>query len=233
MKCLLPLRSMHGGYCARETVLGIARALAEAGSTIVLNGARGPIAGAGGPRLVRKRFRNGGELSPADMTKHDEISRMIAHIVEEHGRLDILVDNPGIQHVAPLMNFRRKNGMRSLRSIFRVHCIRAAVPAIVSRSGFGRIINIASAHALVGSPFKAAYVAAKHGILGLARSRRGRDGGGRHHLQRGLPRVCLHAACRGADRGVGEAHNIPHRASPSAMFCSPSSPNKRSATGQS
>ena len=151
--------------------LGIARALAEAGSTIVLNGGSGPHR-----RWRRSALRSQTisewleSYSPADMTKPDEISRMIAHIVEEHGRLDILVNNAGIEHVAPIDEFppEKWDAIIAINLSSAFHCIRAAVPAM-RRSGFGRIINIASAHALVGSPFKAAYVAAKHGILGLTK----------------------------------------------------------------
>ena len=129
--------------------LGIARALAEAGSTIVLNGLGAPSQ----VEEVRASFANDfgmvASYSPADMTKHDEISRMIAHIVEEHGRLDILVNNAGIQHVAPIDEFppEKWDAIIAINLSSAFHCIRAAVPAM-RRSGFGRIINIASAHAL-------------------------------------------------------------------------------------
>src|SRR5689334_25193452 len=104
------------------------------------------------------------------MTQPEAISRMIAEIVEEHGRLDILVNNAGIQHVAPIDQFpvEKWDAILAINLSSAFHTTRLAVPAM-RRNDWGRIVNIASAHGLVGSPFKSAYVAAKHGILGLTK----------------------------------------------------------------
>jgi NAD(P)-dependent dehydrogenase (short-subunit alcohol dehydrogenase family) len=98
--------------------LGIARALAEAGSRIVLNGPGSPAQVAEVRASFAKDFGVPASYSAADMTEPDAISRMIADMVEEHGRLDILVNNAGIQHVAPIHSSPPKNGTRSLRSTF-------------------------------------------------------------------------------------------------------------------
>jgi 3-hydroxybutyrate dehydrogenase len=107
----------------------------------------------------------------ADMTKPAEIADMVAYARKELGRLDILVNNAGIQHVAPIEDFPIDQWDRiiaiNLSSAF--HTTRAAVP-IMKAQGRGRIVNIASAHGLVASPFKSAYVSAKHGILGLTKT---------------------------------------------------------------
>ena len=150
--------------------LGIARALAEAGSAVVLNGL-----GAAG-EIGKTRDRLAAEFdvrigySPADMTQPHSIAQMIAATLAEHGRLDVLVNNAGIQHVAPLEQFpvEKWNAILAINLSSAFHTTRAALPAM-RKNRFGRIINIASAHGLVASPFKAAYVAAKHGIVGLSK----------------------------------------------------------------
>ena len=150
--------------------LGIARALAQAGSAVVLNGfgiaaeiakTRGQIAADFGVEV---------SYSAADMTRPEAIAEMIAATVANHGRLDILVNNAGIQHVAPLEQFpvEKWDAILSINLSSAFHTTRLALPAM-RQNRFGRIINIASAHGLVGSPFKAAYVAAKHGIVGLTK----------------------------------------------------------------
>jgi 3-hydroxybutyrate dehydrogenase len=108
--------------------------------------------------------------SAADMTSREAIAEMIAATVVSHGRLDILVNNAGIQHVAPLEQFpvEKWDAILSINLSSAFHTMRLALPAM-RQNRFGRIINIASAHGLVGSPFKAAYVAAKHGIVGLTK----------------------------------------------------------------
>ena len=149
----------------------LAHALAAEGVNIVLNGF-------GDPAVIEKS-RADLETSAgvkvryhgADMTKPDEIADMVAFAEKEFGRLDILVNNAGVQHVAPIEDFPIENWNQiiaiNLSSAFLA--TRAAVP-IMKAAGRGRIVNIASAHGLVASPFKSAYVAAKHGILGLTKT---------------------------------------------------------------
>ena len=104
------------------------------------------------------------------MTKPEAIAEMIETTLADHGRLDVLVNNAGIQHVAPLDQFpvEKWDAILSINLSSAFHTMRLALPAM-RRNKFGRIINIASAHGLVASPFKAAYVAAKHGIVGLTK----------------------------------------------------------------
>jgi 3-hydroxybutyrate dehydrogenase len=109
--------------------------------------------------------------STADMTRPADIRAMIAQAEETLGRVDILVNNAGIQHVAPVDQFpdEKWDEIIAVNLSAAFHAIKAALPGM-KRRGTGRIISIASAHALVASPFKAAYVAAKHGIAGLTKT---------------------------------------------------------------
>ena len=100
------------------------------------------------------------------------------------------------------------------------------------KQGWGRIINVASAHGLVASPFKSAYVAAKHGIVGLTKVDRARDCGGRHHLQRDLPRLRLDAAGRGADRRPGQGRTASRARQVIRDVLLAHQPNKRFADGR-
>ncbi len=104
------------------------------------------------------------------MTKPEAIAEMIAATLADHGRLDVLVNNAGIQYVAPLEQFpiEKWDAILAINLSSAFHTMRLALPAM-RQNKFGRIINIASAHGLVASPFKAAYVAAKHGIVGLTK----------------------------------------------------------------
>jgi 3-hydroxybutyrate dehydrogenase len=150
--------------------LGIARALAEAGSAVVLNG----FGAAAEIASICDHIATGCDVevsySAADMTKPEAITEMIAATLDKHGRLDVLVNNAGIQHVAPLDQFpvEKWDAILSINLSSAFHTMRLALPAM-RKNGFGRIINVASAHGLVASPFKAAYVAAKHGIVGLTK----------------------------------------------------------------
>jgi 3-hydroxybutyrate dehydrogenase len=150
--------------------LGIARAMAEAGSAVVLNGfgMAADIATARDDLAAEFGVKVG--YSAADMSSPAAISEMIAATLAEHGRLDVLVNNAGIQYVAPLDQFpvEKWDAILSINLSSAFHTTRLALPAM-RKNKFGRIINIASAHGLVGSPFKAAYVAAKHGIVGLTK----------------------------------------------------------------
>jgi 3-hydroxybutyrate dehydrogenase len=150
---------------------GIAEAFAAQGCNIVLNGFGDPadvealrmhIAAAHG---VSVRYDG------ADMSKPDSIEAMMMGAIREFGAIDILVNNAGIQHVAPIEEFpvEKWNAIIAINLVAAFHTIRLALPAMKQRR-WGRIINVASAHALVASPFKSAYVAAKHGIAGLTKT---------------------------------------------------------------
>ncbi len=150
--------------------LGVARALAAEGAAIVLNGfgdaaeierTRAALAEETGATIV---YRG------ADIGKGDEVAALVASATSEFGRLDILVNNAGVQHVSPLEMFppEKWDQVLSINLSGAFHATRAALPGMRAR-GWGRIVNIASAHGLIGSPFKSAYVAAKHGIVGLTK----------------------------------------------------------------
>ena len=150
--------------------LGIARALAGAGSEVVLNGFGAPADIARTRDQMEADFGVKVSYSAADMTSQAAIGEMIASTVSRQGRLDVLVNNAGIQFVAPLDQFpvEKWDTILSINLTSAFHTTRLALPAM-RRNKFGRIINIASAHGLVGSPFKSAYVAAKHGMVGLTK----------------------------------------------------------------
>jgi len=150
--------------------LGIARALAAAGSDIVLNGFGTPDEIAQAQAKIAVGFKVRVTYSPADMSSPLAIREMIENTLQSFGRLDVLVNNAGIQHVAPLQDFppERWDTILAINLSSAFHTTRLALPEMI-KNKWGRIINIASAHALVGSPFKSAYVAAKHGILGLTK----------------------------------------------------------------
>ncbi|MBK6661094.1 MAG: 3-hydroxybutyrate dehydrogenase [Proteobacteria bacterium] len=151
--------------------LGIAEQLAAAGAHVVLNGfadealvssLKSRLGALGGGRI---------EYDGADMRDAQAVRAMVAGVVERHGRLDILVNNAGIQHVAPVEDFPidKWNDIIAINLSSAFHASAAAIPAMKAARR-GRIIMMASAHALAASPFKAAYVAAKHGIAGLTKT---------------------------------------------------------------
>ena len=150
--------------------LGIARKLAGQGADLMLNG----FGDAG--YIARLREELAGEFGVrvahhgADMSKPAEIEAMVAAAEAEFGRLDILVNNAGIQHVAPVDEFpvERWDAVIAINLSAVFHGTRAALPSMKAR-GWGRIVNIASVHGLVASVNKAAYVAAKHGVIGLTK----------------------------------------------------------------
>jgi 3-hydroxybutyrate dehydrogenase len=150
--------------------LAIARALAKDGASIMLNG----FGEAGQIEKIRagieKEFNVKARYSAADMSKPGEIADMIRATEKEFGALDVLVNNAGIQHVANIEDFpiERWDAVIAINLSSSFHTIRAAVPGMKQRK-WGRIINIASAHGLVASAQKAAYVAAKHGMVGLTK----------------------------------------------------------------
>jgi 3-hydroxybutyrate dehydrogenase len=151
--------------------LGIAEALAAQGANIVLNG----FGDAGEITQLRIDLsrRHGVTVlyDGADMSQPAAIESMMASALGELGAVDILVNNAGIQHVAPVDEFPldKWNAILAINLSAAFHTTRLALPGMKQR-GFGRIVNIASAHALVASPFKSAYVAAKHGIAGLTKT---------------------------------------------------------------
>jgi 3-hydroxybutyrate dehydrogenase len=150
--------------------LGIARALARAGCDIMLNGFGEASAIESTRGQIAKDFGVRAAFDPADMANPAEITRMVEAATGELGRLDILVNNAGIQHTAPVEDFPsdRWDAVIAINLSANFHAIRAAIPQMRKRN-WGRIINIASAHGLVASVDKAAYVAAKHGVLGLTK----------------------------------------------------------------
>jgi 3-hydroxybutyrate dehydrogenase len=151
--------------------LGIARALAASGSHVVLNGLGSQDGIADLQAGLAAEFGVRVSYSPADMANPAAIGAMVETILNDFGRLDILVNNAGIQHVAPLQNFppEKWDAILAINLSSAFHTSRLALPAMLAGK-WGRIVNIASAHGLVASPFKAAYVAAKHGMLGLTKT---------------------------------------------------------------
>ncbi len=150
--------------------LGIARALAESGASVVLNG----FGKTGEIERTREELAQSYDVkvvfNGADISKAEQVVDMVRVTEGELGAVDILVNNAGIQHVAPVEEFppEKWDAVLAINLSGAFHAIRAAVPGMKKR-GFGRIVNVASAHGLVASPFKAAYVAAKHGIVGLTK----------------------------------------------------------------
>ena len=151
--------------------LGIARHFAAQGANIILNGfgdaaeieaLRAELARTHG---VHVRYQG------ADMSQQADIEAMMADVLAEFGCIDLLVNNAGIQHVAPVDEFPvdKWNAILAINLSATFHTVRLALPAMKAK-GWGRIVNIASAHALVASKYKSAYVAAKHGVAGLTKT---------------------------------------------------------------
>ena len=151
--------------------LGIARALAAQGCNVMINGF--------GVARDIKDFRTGLERdygvrtvhSGADMASPAQIHTMVAEAAEIFGSVDILVNNAGIQHVAPVHEFPldKWDAIIAVNLSSAFHTIRSALPRMLTKR-WGRIVNIASAHGLVASPFKSAYISAKHGLVGLTKT---------------------------------------------------------------
>jgi 3-hydroxybutyrate dehydrogenase len=151
--------------------LAYARALGREGVDVMINGfgkaeeierERAAIEGEFGVRCVH---------SPADMTRPDEIAAMIQEADRTFGSVDILINNAGVQHVAPIDEFplQKWDQIMAINLSSAFHAMRAAIPGMKAK-GWGRIISTASAHSQVASPFKSAYVAAKHGLVGLTKT---------------------------------------------------------------
>ncbi len=151
--------------------LGIARTLAAQGANVVLNGFGEPSE----IERLRAELAEQNDVqvrySGADMSRPEAIADMMGEAIAEFGGIDLLINNAGIQHVAPVDEFPVDKWAAilaiNLSAVF--HTVRHALPAM-KRKGFGRIVNIASAHALVASPYKSAYVSAKHGVAGFTKA---------------------------------------------------------------
>ncbi len=146
--------------------LGIAKALARQGANIVLNG----FGDAEGPQAEIRALGVDVAYHGADMSKASEIEAMMAFAAERFGQVDILVNNAGIQHVSRIENFptERWDAIIAINLTSAFHTTRLALPAMRA-ANWGRVINVASVHGLVASAEKSAYVAAKHGIVGLTK----------------------------------------------------------------
>lgn len=150
--------------------LGIAQGLAATGADIALNG----FGEAAAIAALRERLarEHGVRVTyhGADMAKPEEVAALIAHATEELGRVDVLVNNAGIQHVAKVQDFpaEKWDAIIAINLSAAFHATKAVLPQMLGR-GWGRIVNIASAHGLVASAGKSAYVAAKHGLVGLTK----------------------------------------------------------------
>jgi len=150
--------------------LGIARALGRAGCDIMLNGFGETSAVEAERTQIASEFGVRAGFNGADMANPAEIVRMVEATTRELGRVDILINNAGIQHTAPVESFpiEQWDAVIAINLSSNFHAVRAVIPQMRKRN-WGRIINIASAHGLVGSVDKVAYVAAKHGVLGLTK----------------------------------------------------------------
>lgn len=146
--------------------LGVARQLAKAGADVVLNSFTDRDEDHALAAELAAEFGVGARYIKADMSKGDECRALI----ETAGRCDILVNNAGVQHVAPIPDFpvEKWDTIIAINLSSTFHTTAAALP-MMRKAGWGRIINIASAHGLTASPFKSAYVAAKHGVVGFTK----------------------------------------------------------------
>jgi 3-hydroxybutyrate dehydrogenase len=151
--------------------LGIAQAFAGAGMHVMLNGFGDATEIERTRTELENTFGVKVAYSNADMTKPDEIAGMVAEAGKALGKVDVLVNNAGIQHVEAVETFpiAKWDAIIAINLSAAFHTIRAVVAEMKARN-WGRIINVASAHALVASPYKSAYVAAKHGVVGLTKT---------------------------------------------------------------
>lgn len=151
--------------------LGIAERLASEGASIILNG----FGDARDIEMTKDRIAFDHSVpvhhSSADLSQASAVMEMVSFASDVAGEVDILVNNAGIQHVAPIEEFpvSKWDAIIAINLSAAFHAIKAALPSM-KRRGWGRIINIASAHGLVASPYKSAYVAAKHGVVGLSKT---------------------------------------------------------------
>ena len=147
--------------------LGVARELARAGADVVLNSFTNRDEDHALAAEIAKEFGVTARYIKADMSKGDECRQLIA----DAERCDILVNNAGIQHVAPIDQFpvEKWDAIIAINMNSAFHTSAAALP-VMREAGWGRIVNIASAHGLTASPFKSAYIAAKHGVVGMTKT---------------------------------------------------------------
>ncbi len=151
--------------------LDIALKLASNGANLILNGFGEATDIERMRSEIAERFGVAARYDGADMSRPDAIEAMMHKALSEFGAIDLLVNNAGIQHVAPVEEFPldKWDSILAINLSANFHTVRLALPAMKNR-GWGRIVNIASAHALVASPYKSAYVAAKHGVAGFTKS---------------------------------------------------------------
>jgi len=150
--------------------LGIAKVLANAGANIVLNGFGKPDEIEATRFSIERTYKVHAVYDNSDMSKPEAVRHLVSETTRRFGRLDVVVNNAGIQHTAPVQDFpiEKWDAIIAINLSAAFHATAAALPQM-KQQGWGRIINIASAHGLVGSRHKAAYVAAKHGIVGLTK----------------------------------------------------------------
>ncbi len=155
--------------------LAIAEELASLGATVVVNGSgSSPAKIKDGERIassIVERTTSKASFVAADLKDPLAAAKLVAETVRRFGEIDILVNNAGIQHVAPIQDFPDEKWVEilALNLSAAFHATKAVIPAMKAR-GWGRIVNVASAHSLVASPMKSAYVSAKHGLLGLTKT---------------------------------------------------------------
>jgi 3-hydroxybutyrate dehydrogenase len=170
---------MNGQLSGKSAVItgstsGIGRAIAERfaheGANVMLNGF-GDAKAIESQRAALEKLGVKAAYHGADMTKPSEVADLVAQAAKAFGAVDILVNNAGIQHVAPVDEFpiEKWDQILAINLSSAFHATRAALPGMKARK-WGRIITIASIHGLVASPFKSAYIAAKHGVIGLTKT---------------------------------------------------------------
>ena len=151
--------------------LAYARALAAEGANVMINGFGEAAAIEKERAAIESEFGVKAVYSPADMTKPDQIAAMIAEAAKTFGTVDILINNAGVQFVSPIDEFpiEKWDQIIAINLSSAFHAMRAAIP-LMKQNGWGRIISTASAHSKAASPFKSAYVTAKHGLAGLTKT---------------------------------------------------------------